>query len=154
MGRRTLQLNCPEVMAEIEPMHAQEREEWRKRQLLVILLAAKGEHTGAEIAERCGMSRASVFALVKAVREGGLAAIRKRSNGGRPRGWRKGVSAAVMRDFHAKLAADEFAANLQQARVWLQETHGVEAPYNRVWYWAKQAREGRAGDLNECAAEG
>lgn len=137
MAGRTLKLGCPEVAAVIESKHRQERPGWRKDRLLVVKLAAAGEHTAQQIADLCGVSRAQVFALVKAVREGGLAAIWERNPGGRPEGWRKGVGAKVMEEFKEKLAAHEFAT-LQDACRWLWESHGLRISYSRVWYWAKK----------------
>ncbi|MFN6018731.1 MAG: hypothetical protein ACK49N_14295, partial [Verrucomicrobiota bacterium] len=88
LGRK-LQLGCPKVAAVIDEKHRAEKPGWRKQRLLAIKLAALGEHTGTEIGDLCSLSRASVFALVKAVREGGLEAISERNPGGRPEGWRK-----------------------------------------------------------------
>lgn len=137
MAGRTLKLGCPEVAAEIERKHRDEKPGWRKDRLLAIKLASSGEHTAKQIADLCGISRAQVFAMVKTVREGGLAAIWERNSGGRPEGWRKGVSPEVMTEFEAKLAGHEFTT-LQDACRWLSESHGLEVSYKRVWYWAKK----------------
>lgn len=137
MPGRKLQLGCPKVAAVIDEKHRAEKPGWRKQRLLAIKLAALGEHTGTEIGDLCSLSRASVFALVKAVREGGLEAISERNPGGRPEGWRKGVPPEVMKQFETKLAAHEFVT-LQDAVRWLEQKHGIKASYNRVWYWAKK----------------
>jgi len=137
MARRTLQLGCPEVAAIIDEKHRREKAGWRKERLLAIKLASRGEHTGQQIAELCGLSRAKVFALVKAVREGGLEAISERNPGGRPEGWRKEVPHEVMRQFEAKLAAHEFVT-LRDAVRWLEDKHRIKTSYQRVWYWAKK----------------
>jgi transposase len=137
MAGKTLQLGCRQVAAVVDGAYRAEKAGWYKQRLLAIKLAARGEHTGAEIADLCGLSRASVFSLVKAVREGGLQAISKRNSGGRPEGWRKGVSAKVMKEFETKLAAHEFVT-LQDAVRWLEQKHGIKTSYNRVWYWAKK----------------
>ena len=137
MAGRTLQLGRPDVAAIIDKAYREEKPGWHKQRLLAIKLAARGEHTGSEIGDLCGLSRATVFALVKAVREGGLEAISERDSGGRPEGWRKGISAKVMKQFEAKLAANEFAT-LREACRWLKREHGIEAHYNKVWYWAKK----------------
>ena len=110
---------------------------WRKDRLLVIKLAAKGGHTGQEIADFCGISLAQVSLLVKAVRKGGLDAIWEKKSGGRPTGWRKDIPKRVMEQFEAKLEANEFVT-LQDARRWLKKDFGIEASSNRVWYWAKK----------------
>lgn len=137
MAGRKLKLGCPEVAAVINEKHRREKLGWRKDRLLAIKLAASGEHTGQQIAELCGLSRSKIFELLKAVREGGLEAIWERNPGGRPEGWRKGVSAEVMKEFQAKLANHEFTT-LQDARRWLESKHGIDASYQRVWYWAKK----------------
>ena len=137
MPGRKLQLGCPEVAKQIDQLHAKEKPGWRKDRLLAIKLATRGQHTAEQIGDLCGLSRARVFDLVKAVREGGLPAIWNRSGGGRPEGWRKGIDAQVMKDFYAKLEAHEFTT-LQDARRWLAQEHGIEAAYNKVWYWAKK----------------
>jgi len=137
MARKTLKLGCPEVARVIDEKHREEKPGWRKDRLLAIKLAARGEHTAAEIAETVGMARSQVFAFVKAVREGGLEAIWEKSRGGRPEGDRKGVPEEVSAEFGRKLAGNEFAT-LQDARRWLREEHGLEVAYQRVWYWAKK----------------
>lgn len=137
MAGRKLRLGCPEVAAVIDEKHRREKPGWRKDRLLAIKLASRGEHTGKQIGELCGLSRAKVFELVKAVREGGLAAIWDRDPGGRPEGWRKGVSAEVMEEFEAKLSNHEFTT-LRDACRWLKSDHGLEVSYQRVWYWAKK----------------
>lgn len=137
MAGRPLKLGCPEVAAIIDEKHRREKAGWRKERLLAIKLAAGGEHTSQQIAELCGLSRSKVFELLKAVREGGLEAIWERDPGGRPEGWRKGVSAEVMKEFQAKLANHEFTT-LQDARRWLKSKHGIDTSYQRVWYWAKK----------------
>ena len=44
----------------IDERYAQEPDRWRKRRLLAIKLAAKGEYTSAEVAELCGIARTSL----------------------------------------------------------------------------------------------
>jgi transposase len=137
MARRTTKLGCPDVARIIDRKHKAEPPGWRKDRLLAIKLASKGENTGQEIADLCGMSLAQVTSLIKAVREGGLPAIWEKKSGGRPEGWRKGVTQQVTREFEAKLEGNEFVT-LQDACRWLKEDHGIDASYNRVWYWAKK----------------
>lgn len=137
MARKTLKLGRPEVAAVINEKHKAEKTGWRKDRLLAIKLAAKGANTSQEIADLCGLSRAKVFELVRDVRNGGLEAIWKKNPGGRPEGWRKGVSPQVTEEFEAKLEANDFVT-LQDARRWLKKAHNIEASYNRVWYWAKK----------------
>ena len=137
MARKTLKLCCPEVAKVIDVKHREEKPGWRKDRLLVIKLAARGEHTAAEIAEIAGIARSQVFAFVKAVRVGGLEAIWEKDRAGRPEGDRKGVPEEVSAEFERKLAGHEFTT-LQDARRWLLAEHGLEVTYQRVWYWAKK----------------
>lgn len=139
MARKTLKLGKPDVGEVITQKHKMEPSGWRKDRLLAIKLAARGEHTSQEIADFCGLSRAKIFELVKAVREGGLEAIWDKNPGGRPVGWRKDITPEVMQEFEKKLAANDFVT-LQDARRWLKKTHGVDVVYDRVWYWAKKLK--------------
>lgn len=144
MPGRKLKLGCPNVAAIIDQRHAGQKSGWLKDRMLAIKLAARGEYTGQEIGEFCGLSRAKVFELVRDVRKGGLESICERNLGGRPVGWRKGVAQEVMEAFYARLASHQFVT-LQEARRWLLEEHGLEASYNRIWYWAKKSRRSVAG---------
>jgi transposase len=137
MTGRCLKLGLPEVAAIIGELHRKERVGWRKNRLLAVKLAAQGNMTSAEVAEVCGISRGHLFEWLKAVRTGGIEMLLSMGTRGRPKGWRKGVSTAVMEAFEAKLKAGEFVT-MEQARQWLAEEHGIKTDYQRVWYWAKK----------------
>lgn len=137
MASRKLKLGCPEVAAVIDKRHAAEKVGWKKERLLVIKLAARGAHSGEDIGQLCGISRAQVYALVKLAREQGLERVLQRGKRGRPEGWRKDIDEAVTEEFERKLKAHEFNT-LEVARRWLRDEHGIEASYNRIWYWAKK----------------
>ena len=137
MPGRKLKLGCPEVAVIIDESHRAERPGWKKDRLLVIKLAAHGEHTSEEIGELCGLSRSKVFELVKLAREEGLEGVLRRGKRGRPTGWRKDVDESVTHEFERKLKAHEFNT-LEQARRWLRDKHKIDTSYNRVWYWAKK----------------
>lgn len=137
MARRPLQLDRPDVAEIIDEVHRNEPAGWRKDRLLVIKLAARGEFTSTKIADLVGICVSQVFSLVRAVRQDGLEAIWKKSGGGRPEGWRKGIPAEVSAEFERKLEANEFIT-LTEAQRWLKEEHGLELHYNRIWYWAKK----------------
>jgi transposase len=109
---------------------------------------SEGANTSQEIADLCGLSRAKVFELVRDVRNGGLEAIWNKDPGGRPEGWRKGVSPQVTEEFEAKLEANDFVT-LQDARRWLKKAHNIEVSYNRVWYWAKKLGRSASGAAPE-----
>ena len=137
MPGTTLQLGSPEVAAVIDERYAQEPDGWRKRRLLAIKLAAKGEYTSAEVAELCGIARTHLFVWLKLVRESGLEALLERDKPGPKEGTRRGVPPEVMSELAARLAAHEFA-NAEQARRWLKKVHGIERPYGTVWGWLKK----------------
>ena len=138
MAKRTLQLGKPEVAAVIDERYAKEPDGWRKRRLLAVKLAAKGEYTSAEVAELCGINRTWLFAWLKVVRERGLEALLERGQTGPKKGTVYGVKPEVMEALRAKLAAHEFAS-AEQARRWLKKEHGIARPYGTVWSWLKKA---------------
>ena len=137
MPGRTLKLGRPEVAAEIDGRYAKEPDGWRKRRLLAVKLAAKGEYTSAEVAELCDINRTWLFEWLKVAREQGLDALLERGKTGPKEGTVYGVKPAVMEALRAKLAAYEFAS-AEQARRWLKKEHGIERPYGTVWSWLKK----------------
>ena len=139
MATRTLQLGRPDVAAIIDERYAKEPDGWRRRRLLAIKLAAKGEHTSAEIADLCGIARPHLFQWLKRVRTGGLEALLARAKPGPREGSARGVEPAVMAALAQRLAAHAFAS-AEAARRWLKKEHGVERPYHTVWRWLKKAK--------------
>ena len=137
MSGRFLQLGHPEVAAVIDERYAKEPDGWRKRRLLAVKLAAKGEYTSAEVAELCGVARTWLFVWLKVVRERGLDALLEREKPGPKEGEPRGVKPEVMAALRAKLAGNEFAS-AEQARRWLEKEHGIERPYATVWGWLKK----------------
>ena len=95
MAGRKLKLGLPEVAAVIDKRHAEERDPWRKNRLLIIKLAARGEHTAAEIAELCGLARGHLFRLVAMVRRDGLEAVLERAKPGPQPGSCRSVSREI-----------------------------------------------------------
>ena len=57
MPGKVLNLGRADVAAVIDKRYAKEPDGWRKRRLLAVKLAAKGEYTSAEVAELCGVAR-------------------------------------------------------------------------------------------------
>ena len=156
MPGRYLKLGNAEVAAVIDARYAKEPDGWRKRRLLAVKLAAKGEYTSAEVAELCGVARTWLFVWLKVVRERGLDALLEREKPGPREGEPRGVKPEVMAALRAKLAAHEFSS-AEQARRWLAKTHGIERPYVTVWGWLKIARsaEGAAAQsLQERSRRG
>lgn len=139
MPGTTLKLGSPEVAAVIDERYAAEPDGWRKRRLLAVKLAAKGEHTSAEVADLCGIARSHLFVWLKRVRDGGLEALLARGKPGPREGTRRGVPPQVVKALVARLEANEFAS-AEQARRWLEEKHGIERPYGTVWTWLKKAK--------------
>ena len=139
MPGRTLKLGSPKVAAVIDERYAQEPDGWRKRRLLAVKLAAKGEYPSAEVAELCGIARSHLFVWLQRVRAEGLEALLTRAKPGPQEGTRRGVQPAVIEALSARLAAHQFAS-AEQARRWLKKEHGVERPYGTVWNWLKKAK--------------
>ena len=88
MSGSTLKLGSPAVAAVIDERHAAEPDGWRKRRLLAVKLAAKGEYTSAEVAELCWNLPAVSFRVAAAGargRAGRTARARQaRAQGGHP----------------------------------------------------------------------
>ena len=135
---RKLKLGLPEVAAVIDARHCAERDPWKKNRLLLIKLAARGEHTAEEISELCGVARGHLFRLIGMVRRDGLEALLARDKPGPKQGSRRGLGEAARNELEAKLAAGEFVT-AGQARRWLETVHGVKRPYQTVWAWLKKA---------------
>ena len=144
MRGRKLKLGLPEVAAVIDERHAKERDARNKNRLLAIKLAARGEHTSAEIADFCGIARGHLFRWMKTVREEGLEGLLKRGKPGPKEGTCRGMSPSVTAELAAKLAAGDFVSAVAAMR-WLKESHGLECPYQSVWRWLK-----KAGGKNWC----
>lgn len=126
-----------DAAAVIDECYAREPDGWRKRRLLAVKLAAKGEYTSAEVAELCGVARTYLFEWLKIVREKGLEALLERAKPGPKEGTMRGVEPEVLESLREKLQAHEFAS-AQAARRWLKKKHGIEKPYKTVWNWLKK----------------
>ena len=108
MARPKLKLGLPEVAATIGRRHAKERDAWCKNRLLAIKLAAAGEHTAAEVADLCGITRGHLFEWIKTVRQGGLDALLVRGKRGPREGTCRGLDPAAAAGLKEKLAAGDF----------------------------------------------
>lgn len=137
MSGHTLKLGRPDAAAVIDERYAQEPDGWRKRRLLAVKLAAKGEYTSAEVAELCGIARTHLFEWLSIVRQRGLDALLERGKPGPKEGTVRGVEPRVMEALRQKLAEHSFAS-AQAARRWLKKEHGVDKPYKTVWNWLKK----------------
>jgi len=137
MAGNTLKLGRPDAAEQIDERYAREPDGWRKRRLLAVKLAAKGEYTSAEVAELCGVARTYLFEWLKIVRQKGLEALLEREKPGPREGSVRGVHTKVMEALRQKLAAHEFAS-AEAARRWLKKEHGIQKPYKTVWNWLKK----------------
>lgn len=137
MRGRKLKIGRTEVALEIDRLHAQEPDGWRKNRMLAVKLTVKGDYTVGDIAELCGVSRSQVQSWLKLVREKGLDALLQRAKPGPRQGQCRGLPTAVQAEFEQKLAAGEFVTAVQAQR-WLAKTHHVDRPYNTVWNWLKK----------------
>lgn len=137
MAGKTLKLGRPDAAAVIDERYAREADGWRKRRLLAVKLAAKGEYTSAEVAELCGVTRTYLFEWLKVVRERGLEALLDRGKPGPKEGTVRGVQPKVMDALREKLLTHTFAS-AQAARRWLKKEHGIQKPYKTVWNWLKK----------------
>ena len=138
MPGRKLKLGVAEVATIIDQRHATERNPWRKNRLLVVKLAARGEHTAEQIGDYCGFARGYIFELIGIVRKQGLEALLQREKPGPKTGQRRGLPPEVDKEFDAKLAAGEFVTGVQAQR-WLEEKHQIKRSYQTVWSWLKKA---------------
>ena len=152
MPGKVLNLGRADVAAVIDERYAQEPDGWRKRRLLAVKLAAKGEYTSAEVAELCGVARTWLFEWLKVVRERGLEALLERQKPGPKEGSVRGVKPEVMKALKEKLVAHEFAS-AEQARRWLIKEHGIDRPYATVWSWLKKLQGGAEGAAAQSLQE-
>lgn len=144
MAGNTLKLGRPDAAAVIDERYAREPDGWRKRRLLAVKLAAKGEYTSAEVAELCGVARTYLFEWLKVVRERGLEALLLRGKRGPKEGTVRGVHPEVMDALREKRVSHGFAS-AQAARRWLKKEHGIQKPYKTVWNWLAKIERNAAG---------
>ena len=137
MARRRLNLGSSKVAAIIDKKYASEPDGWRKTRLLAIKLAARGEHSAAEIAELCAISRGHLFEWLKLLRQDGLEALLQRGRPGPKEGALRGLKQKVLEELRAKLGAGDFVTVVHAQR-WLKDTHKIERPYKTVWRWLKK----------------
>ena len=146
--KKRTRLGRPDAAAVVDGRYKQEKLRWRKTRLLCVKLAARGEHTSAQIADLCGVSRGRIFEWLKLVRREGLEALLQREKPGPREGTRRGLSDSVERALNKKLRAGQFCSAVQAQR-WLEEAHGIKKPYKSVWNWLKKTRRGDSGTATE-----
>ncbi|MFZ4778748.1 MAG: IS630 family transposase [Terrimicrobiaceae bacterium] len=133
-----MKLRLPKVAAVIDEEHRREKDGKSKNRLLAVKLAARGEHSAAEIADMCGIARGHFFHWMKRVRKGGLEALRERGKPGPKEGTCRGLELKVGQELRAKLQAGDFVTAVEAQR-WLKSEHGLEKSYHTVWRWLKKA---------------
>lgn len=137
MRTRQLKLGRPDLSAQIEQRFRQEKDSRSKVRLLCIKLAACGEHSAGEIANICGVARASVFEWIKAFRQGGFESLLQRGKPG-PRGEEfRGLPDKAVEQLREGVQSGRWAT-AEAARQWLLREHKVEKPYVTVWQWIKK----------------
>lgn len=134
-----MKLRLPKVAAVIDEEHRREKDGKSKNRLLAVKLAARGEHSAAEIADMCGIARGHFFHWMKRVRKGGLEALRERGKPGPKEGTCRGLEPKVGQKLRAKLQAGDFVTAVEAQR-WLKSEHGLEKSYHTVWRWLKKSR--------------
>lgn len=144
MRKQSLKLRRPDMGDQIENRYRLERDGRLKTRLLCVKLAARGEHNAAEIAELCGVSRATVFEWLGTFRREGFEALLERGKPGPRPGELRGLSEAVAGELRAGVASGRWAS-AEAARQWLESAHGIRWPYVTVWQWLKKIRRGTAG---------
>lgn len=137
MRKQSLKLGRPDLGAQIERRYRQEKDARLKTRLLCVKLAALGEHTAQEIAELCGVSRATVFEWVGDFRREGFEALLERGRPGPQPGELRGVPEPVVRQLRAGVGSGRWAT-AEAARQWLEREHGIKRPYVTVWQWLKK----------------
>lgn len=138
MRKQTLKLRRPDLGDQIEDRYRLERDGRLKTRLLCVKLAARGEHNAAEIAQLCGVSRATVFEWVGAFRREGFGALLERGKPGPRPGELRGLPEAVAGELRAGVASGRWAS-AEAARQWLESAHGIRRPYVTVWQWLKKS---------------
>ena len=100
-------------------------------------MGASGAHASQDIADICGVSRATFFEWAKSFREGGFDALLEREKPG-PKGLKlRGVPEAVVKELRAGVESGRWAT-AEAARIWLQKECGIKRPYVTVWSWLKK----------------
>jgi len=98
-------------------------------------MGASGAHTSQDIADICGVSRATFFEWAKSFREGGFDALLEQEKPD-PKGMKlRGVPEAVVKELRAGVESEQLAPD----RVWHQ------TPLRDGLVGAKKIRKGKAG---------
>jgi transposase len=135
--KQHFKLGRPDLSAELEERYRQEKDARNKVRLLAMRMGASGAHASQDIADICGVSRATFFEWAKSFREGGFDALLEREKPG-PKGMKlRGVPEAVVKELRAGVESGRWPT-AEAARIWLQKERGIKRPYVTVWSWLKK----------------
>jgi transposase len=119
-----------EGLSEIAAAWLDYRDERSRKRLRVLKLVATHKHTAEEVAELCGVSRATVFNYLERYAAGGVAALLARAvHPGRP----PKVTAPIRAEMEKHLEQGAWIRAKEAAR-WL-EGQGVKMSLDGVYYW-------------------
>jgi transposase len=103
--------------------------------LLVIRLAASGNHTMEEIAQVAGCGRMTVYRALNRLEQGGWRELLRR---GKPGASKSPLQEPqVQQQLQAKLRAGDFRTAGQVSR-WLQERFAIQRKASSLYYWLKR----------------
>ena len=96
MRKQHFKLRRPNLSVQLEERYRQEKDARNKVRLLAMRMGASGAHASQDIADICGVSRATFFEWAKSFREGGFDALLEREKPD-PKGMKlRGVPEAVV----------------------------------------------------------
>jgi transposase len=111
-----------------------------QQRLLAAKLAASGQFTAAQIADRTGVSRRRFFDWMNALKGAGLEGLLQRKHGG---GAPPRVRGLVLTELQMGLGQHRWK-RAEEVRGWLRERHGVRLTLPGVYYWL-----GKLGGLSK-----
>jgi len=130
MARKRGQLDFLNEAAEVAHQYRQQKIAWKKERLLTIKLLLETTKTELEVAKIVGRARSRVQAWAKLFREGGIAGLLIRGNGG---GRKNPMKPEVREAMTEMLRLGKFRT-AKQFQKWLSEEHQVELSEKGVYY--------------------
>jgi len=130
MGRKRGRLDFKNEAEEVASRFKKEKTQWKKERLQAIKLLLETEMSYVEIAAIVGRDPSRLSAWAKLFREGGLASLLVRGNGG---GRKPLMSADIQEELVEKLRAGTFRT-AGQILHWLKEEHELEYGKDSIYY--------------------